>query len=161
VCSSDLYLVDIYTDGSVFPNPGPGGWGAVLVHDGREKSLSGGATNTTNNQMKLVALRESLRAIKKPCSIIVHTDSQLVIGWLQDGWARKDVECAAILGEIEMLIARGGHTLILEYVRGHVGNPYNELAHQIAYGAMRQISHGGENQMGGSSPLQVDTRTSQ
>ena len=71
--------VTIYTDGACSGNPGPGGWGALLRHNGKEKELSGGEAHTTNNRMEMMAVIEAIRAIKKPCLLKIHSDSALIL----------------------------------------------------------------------------------
>ena len=93
--------VTIYTDGACSGNPGPGGWGAILVYQGKEKELSGGEKNTTNNRMELTGAIMALKALKEPCTVDLYTDSQYLsnaisLGWMASwkkrGWKRKDGE---------------------------------------------------------------------
>ena len=95
----NLTEVIIYTDGACSCNPGPGGWGVLLRHNGKEKELSGGEAHTTNNRMEMKAVIEAIRAIKKPCLLKIHSDSALIInamtkGWIDSwqskGWKRAD-----------------------------------------------------------------------
>ena len=81
--------VDIYTDGACRGNPGPGGWGAILVYNGREKELSGGEASTTNNRMELTAVITALAALKEPCEITLTSDSKYVIDGIEKGWAES------------------------------------------------------------------------
>ena len=93
--------IKIYTDGACSGNPGPGGWGAILMYGTNKKELSGGEPSTTNNRMELTAVIKALEALKKPCEVLLHTDSQYVanainLGWLESwqkkGWKRKGGE---------------------------------------------------------------------
>ena len=79
--------VEIYTDGACSGNPGPGGWGAVLRYNGKEKEISGGEAMTTNNRMELMAVISALRALKEPCAVELYSDSRYVIDALSKGWA--------------------------------------------------------------------------
>ena len=81
--------VDIYTDGSCLQNPGPGGWGAILVYKGLEKELSGGENNTTNNRMELTAAIRALEALNKPCEVLMTTDSKYLCDGISKGWAKS------------------------------------------------------------------------
>lgn len=130
-----MYQVTIYTDGSCSPNPGPGGWAAILRMGSRGHRLSGSSPDSTNNRMELTAVLEGIKALKAPCSVVVVTDSQLVIGWLSLGWKRKDAKCAAISADIDMAIVMGGHTVSFEHVCGHAGHTLNEAADALANAA--------------------------
>ena len=81
--------VEIYTDGACQGNPGPGGWGAVLRYQGREKEISGGSPDTTNNRMELTAVIQALKQLKETCSVTLYTDSKYVCDGVEKGWARK------------------------------------------------------------------------
>jgi len=98
--------VDIYTDGACKCNPGPGGWGAIIVYKNIEKELSGGEASTTNNRMELMAVISALEALKEPCDITLTSDSKYVIdsiekrwvyGWKQRGWIKSDKSCDLIV----------------------------------------------------------------
>ncbi|ULH06138.1 ribonuclease HI [Alcaligenes faecalis] len=134
-------VVDIWTDGACKGNPGLGGWGALLRHGGREKAICGGEANTTNNRMELMAVIEALKALKRPCQVRVHTDSQYVQkgmnewlpGWKARGWRtadKKPVKNADLWQELEHQAAK--HELTWLWVRGHAGDPGNERADQLA-----------------------------
>ncbi|MDV2115829.1 ribonuclease HI [Alcaligenes faecalis] len=134
-------VVDIWTDGACKGNPGLGGWGALLRHGGREKAICGGEVDTTNNRMELMAVIEALKALKRPCQVRVHTDSQYVQkgmnewlpGWKARGWRtadKKPVKNADLWQELEQQAAR--HELTWLWVRGHAGDPGNERADQLA-----------------------------
>ncbi|MCS6764125.1 MAG: ribonuclease HI [Candidatus Protistobacter heckmanni] len=133
--------VRIYTDGACKGNPGPGGWGALLVYGEHEKELFGGEPNTTNNRMELLAVIRSLEALKQPCKIEVYTDSQYVQkgisewikGWKARNWltaAREPVKNADLWRELDAL--RQNHEVSWHWVRGHNGHPGNERADQLA-----------------------------
>lgn len=133
--------VTIYTDGACSGNPGPGGWGAVLSYGDAEKELCGGMENTTNNQMELMAAIEALKALKRPCSVILHTDSTYVkdgitkwiAGWKAKGWktaAKKPVKNQDLWQALDVQTAR--HQVEWRWVKGHAGDPGNERADELA-----------------------------
>jgi len=134
-------VVDIYTDGACSGNPGPGGWGAILRHDEREKELFGYDPATTNNRMEMMAVIEALRSLKRPTPVRVHTDSQYVQkgmtewihGWKRRGWktAGKDpVKNEDLWRTLDTLAA--GHQVEWLWVKGHAGHPENERADELA-----------------------------
>ena len=134
-------VVEIWTDGACKGNPGPGGWGALLRSGGAERELFGGAASTTNNRMELVAVIEALAALKRPCDVIVHTDSQYVkLGitewlrqWERRGWKtadRKPVKNVELWQQLDELVRR--HRIQWRWVRGHTGDPGNERADALA-----------------------------
>lgn len=133
--------VAIWTDGACSGNPGPGGWGAVLTFDGTEKDLCGGEQLTTNNRMELTAAIMALEALKRPCEIDLHTDSQYVrggitgwmAGWKRNGWKtsdKKPVKNVELWQRLEEAAAR--HQVKWHWVRGHAGDPMNERADELA-----------------------------
>ncbi len=133
--------VEIWTDGACKGNPGLGGWGALLRQGQHEKTLYGGEPNTTNNRMELMAVIQALKALKRPCDVIVHTDSQYVqkgmsewlANWKRRGWRtadKKPVKNADLWQELDLLVAQ--HELTWRWVRGHAGDPGNERADQLA-----------------------------
>jgi ribonuclease HI len=133
--------VEIFTDGACKGNPGPGGWGAVLVAGEHEKELFGGELGTTNNRMELLAVIEALKALSRPCDVIVHTDSQYVQkgisewihGWKARGWktaARQPVKNEDLWRQLDEAQAR--HTIEWRWVRGHNGHVGNERADALA-----------------------------
>jgi ribonuclease HI len=133
--------IDIYTDGACKGNPGPGGWGALLKWGPHERELFGGEALTTNNRMELLAVIEALRALKKPSSVVVHTDSQYVQkgvtewmrNWKLRGWKtadRKPVKNEDLWRTLDSLLA--GHQISWRWVRGHSGHPGNERADALA-----------------------------
>ncbi|MBO6587398.1 MAG: ribonuclease HI [Gracilimonas sp.] len=134
--------VIVYTDGACSGNPGPGGWGAVLIWNGKEKELSGGDPQTTNNRMEMQAVTEALNALNKPCTVIIHSDSALIInaftqGWIDSwqkrGWRKADkkpVENKELWQD--MLEAMKPHDVKWVKVKGHAGIELNERADQLA-----------------------------
>lgn len=137
--------VDIYTDGACSGNPGPGGWGALLVFEGVEKELSGGETDTTNNRMEMLAAIEALNALKTSCIVRLHTDStylkdgitKWIFNWKRNGWktaAKKPVKNADLWQALEEAIAR--HQVEWHWVKGHAGHVENERADALARAGM-------------------------
>lgn len=133
--------VQIYTDGSCHGNPGPGGWGAILRWEGRERELSGGAAETTNNQMELMAVIESLKALREACEVEVFTDSKYVMdgmkswihGWKKRGWktaSKQPVKNIEYWQSLDREVAR--HQVSWTWVKGHSGHPENERADLLA-----------------------------
>jgi ribonuclease HI len=133
--------IHIYTDGACKGNPGPGGWGALLRMGEHEKELFGGEPLTTNNRMELTAVIQALHTLKRPCSVVVHTDSQYVQkgisewikGWKLRGWLtsdRKPVKNADLWRELDEAVS--GHQITWRWVRGHSGHPENERADALA-----------------------------
>jgi len=137
-----LKLVNIYTDGACSGNPGPGGWGAVLVYGQYEKAISGGEAHTTNNRMELTAVIEALRLLKEPCSVTVTTDSKYVVdsvtlgwarGWRARGWVKSNREPALNPDLWEQLLQLlDYHKVNFVWVKGHAGHPYNERCDRMA-----------------------------
>jgi ribonuclease HI len=136
--------VVIYTDGACKGNPGPGGWGVLLRSaDGSEKELCGGELGTTNNRMEMMAVIEALAALKRPCSVRLHLDSQYVLkgitewlaGWKAKGWktaAKQPVKNVDLWQRLDALVATAGHTIDWCWVKGHAGDPGNERADTLA-----------------------------
>lgn len=134
--------VEIYTDGACSGNPGPGGYGAILVYNGREKELSGGEGQTTNNRMELMAVITALEALKEPCSVTLTTDSKYVSdgitqGWAESwqarGWKRSDGKPAMNPELWERLLSLLKiHSVEFVWVKGHAGHPYNERCDALA-----------------------------
>ena len=133
--------VTIYTDGACKGNPGPGGWGALLVAGNREKELFGGEALTTNNRMELVAVIRALESLQRDCDVELFTDSQYVKlgierwihGWKRNGWKtsdRKPVKNAELWRELDAIAQR--HRIRWHWVRGHVGHSGNERADALA-----------------------------
>lgn len=141
--------VEIWTDGACKGNPGPGGWGALLRHGRHEKELCGGEAQTTNNRMELTGVIEALRALKRPCHVIVHTDSQYVQkgmsewlpNWKRRGWLtadKKSVRNADLWQALDALVAE--HEVEWRWVRGHAGDPGNERADALANQGISKIA---------------------
>jgi ribonuclease HI len=133
--------IRIYTDGACKGNPGPGGWGALLMHEGKERELHGGEAQTTNNRMELMAVIESLRALKRTSTVEIHTDSSYVQQgmsawihkWKRQGWLtadRKPVKNVDLWRALDELAA--SHTVTWHWVKGHAGHPGNERADRLA-----------------------------
>jgi ribonuclease HI len=134
--------VEIYTDGACSGNPGPGGYGAVLIYGGARKELSGGCVSTTNNRMELMAAIMALEALKEPCEVKLYSDSKYLVDgvskgwavkWRRDGWMRtkKDPALNPDLWE-RLLGLLSLHTVDLRWVRGHADNPENNRCDQLA-----------------------------
>ena len=134
--------VDIYTDGACSGNPGPGGFGAILVYNGREKEMSGGERQTTNNRMELLAVITALEALKEPCTVTLTTDSKYVSDGVNEGWARswqargwkKGDGKPAMNPELweRLLSLLDVHKVEFVWVKGHAGHPYNERCDTLA-----------------------------
>ncbi len=137
--------VVIYTDGACSGNPGPGGWGAILLFKGKEKELSGGEALTTNNRMELQAAIEGLNALTRPCTVDLFTDSQYVrhgiTEWLRNwkarGWRtadKKPVKNEDLWRRLDE--ARTRHQVVWHWVRGHADDPLNHRVDELAVAAM-------------------------
>ena len=135
--------IDIYTDGACKGNPGPGGWGALLQSADARKELCGGELNTTNNRMEMMAVIEALAALKRPCRVTLHVDSQYVLkgmtewlpGWKARGWktaSKAPVKNVDLWQRMDALVNSGEHQIEWRWVRGHNGDPGNERADQLA-----------------------------
>ena len=132
--------VTIYSDGGCAPNPGPGGWAAILLSKGHRKELKGGELRSTNNRMELMAAISGLEALKRPCVVDLHTDSQYlrdgitkyINNWKRNGWrtAAKDPVKNKDLWE-RLEIARHRHTVHWHWVKGHSGDLLNERADEL------------------------------
>ena len=134
--------VDIYTDGACRGNPGVGGWGAILVYNGREKELSGGERETTNNRMELTAVITALSSLKEPCEVTLTSDSKYVTDGITKGWAaswrskgwKKADKAPALNPDLwdKLLTLVELHKVTFVWVRGHAGHPYNERCDALA-----------------------------
>ena len=133
--------VDIYTDGACSGNPGPGGWGALMLCNGEEKELSGGEAETTNNRMEMLAAIQAFQALKKPTKVRLHTDStylkdgitKWIAKWKRNGWrtaAKKPVKNADLWQLLEEVMKP--HNVEWHWVKGHSGHPENERADALA-----------------------------
>jgi len=138
---SEPRLVEMATDGACKGNPGPGGWGVVIRSGSAEKELSGGDPRTTNNRMELTAAIEGLKALTRPCTVILSTDSRYVMdgltkwiaGWQRNGWktaARQPVKNADLWQAL--IAAAAPHRIDWRWVKGHAGHPENERADKLA-----------------------------
>ncbi len=136
-----LGAVTIYTDGGCKGNPGPGGWGALLVYKGREREIWGGEPHTTNNRMELMAAIVALETLKRPCRVELYTDSQYlrngitewIGGWKARGWKtsqNQPVKNADLWQRLDE--ARRRHDVSWHWVRGHAGHPENERVDRLA-----------------------------
>ena len=138
---SNPAAIQIFTDGACKGNPGPGGWGALLRFNGEERELFGGEASTTNNRMELTAVIEALNALKRPCQVVLHTDSQYVQkgitewinGWKARGWrtaAKEPVKNADLWRKLDEVVR--GHEIDWIWVKGHAGHEGNERADALA-----------------------------
>ena len=134
--------VELYTDGSCSGNPGPGGWGAILIYQGLEKELSGGAPATTNNRMELTGAIRGLAALKEPCQVELYTDSQYIASainqhwlesWKKRGWKKADkspVLNQELWQQLDQQLSR--HQVTFHWVKGHADNAYNNRCDALA-----------------------------
>ncbi len=143
-------VVEIYTDGACKGNPGPGGWGVLLKTGGTEKELYGGEPVTTNNRMELMAVIQALEALKRPCHVVLHADSQYVLkgitewlaGWKAKGWktaSKQPVKNVDLWQRLDGLVNGGGHRIEWRWVKGHDGDPGNERADALANRGVDQV----------------------
>lgn len=134
--------VTIYTDGACSGNPGPGGYGAILMYGEHKKELSGGEALTTNNRMELMGVITALKALKRPCQVDLYTDSQYVVNGIEKGWAKRwqangwmrNKKEKALNPELwqELLSLLEIHQVSFHWVKGHGDNPYNNRCDEIA-----------------------------
>jgi ribonuclease HI len=137
--------VTIYTDGACEPNPGPGGWAALLIYAGQETVLTGSDPRTTNNRMELTAAVRALSELSRPCRVEMYTDSEYLRrgitewlpGWRQRGWKRKTGKLANIDLWQALEAAIGKHEINWHWVRGHAGDRNNQRVDELAGRAMR------------------------
>jgi ribonuclease HI len=146
--------VVIHTDGACSGNPGPGGWGAVLHYGGKQKELSGGDLQTTNNRMELMAAIQALEVLTRPCKVELHTDSQYVQkgihewihGWKKRGWLtadKKPVKNDDLWKRLDA--ARARHDVDWRWIKGHAGHEFNERADALARRGMEEtLAAGGK-----------------
>lgn len=134
--------VTIYTDGACSGNPGPGGYGAILMYGSHKKELSGGDANTTNNRMELMGVITALEALNRPCQVDLYTDSQYVVNAIEKGWARKwqsngwmrNKKDKALNPDLwqRLLDLLETHQVTFHWVKGHAENPYNNRCDELA-----------------------------
>ncbi|MFZ2737128.1 MAG: ribonuclease HI [Burkholderiaceae bacterium] len=144
-----MNLIEIYTDGACKGNPGPGGWGVLLKSAGTEKELFGGEMQTTNNRMELMAVIQALNALKRPCRVVLHIDSQYVLkgmtewltGWKAKGWktaSKQPVKNVDLWQQLDAVVSLSGHAIDWRWVKGHNGDPGNERADELANRGVEQ-----------------------
>ena len=137
--------VTLFTDGACSGNPGPGGWGVLMIYGETRKTLNGGEAQTTNNRMELTAAIQALESLTRPCSVDLYTDSQYVRqgitqwmhGWKRNGWKtvdKKPVKNADLWQRLDDVVKR--HTVEFHWVKGHAGHPENEEVDQLARDGM-------------------------
>ena len=138
----------IYTDGACKGNPGIGGWGVLMCYGDQRKTLNGAEAMTTNNRMELTAAIAALRTVKRPCPIVLTTDSnyvkngitQWLAGWKRNGWKtadKKAVKNVDLWQELDALV--GEHPIEWQWIKGHSGHPGNEMADQLANEAIAEL----------------------
>jgi ribonuclease HI len=144
-------VVEIWTDGGCKPNPGPGGWAAILRFRGVERELSGAEPATTNNRMELIAASEALATLKRPCRVVLHTDSEYLrngvtrwhAGWVRRNWRNAAGDPVANMDLWrQVLDAAKAHEIEWRWVRGHSGDPMNERADVLATAAREALIEG-------------------
>lgn len=153
---SEMPKVEIFTDGACSGNPGAGGWGAVLRMGSHIKELSGGEAETTNNRMELTAAIEALSALKKPCEVVLTSDSRYLVeavnngwvyGWKKKGWKRSD-NSPALNSDLweKLLLLLKEHKVEFVWVKGHAGYPENERCDELATGEIKKYKTGARNE---------------
>lgn len=146
--------VTIYTDGACSGNPGPGGWGAVLLYGAHRREISGFEASTTNNRMEMMAAIQALRLLREPCEVELYSDSSYLVDafnkkWIQNwsarGWVKTDKKPVKNQDLWEELVALSStHKVRFVYVKGHADNPENNRCDQLATGAIR-LARGEQN----------------
>ncbi len=140
--------VEVWTDGGCKPNPGPGGWAAILRFGAHERELQGAEPATTNNRMELTAAAAALEALTRPCNVVLHTDSEYVrngitrwsTGWVRRNWRNASGDPVANMDLWRRLLAAAKpHTVEWRWVRGHSGDAMNERADQLATAARQGL----------------------
>jgi len=140
--------VEIFCDGACSGNPGPGGWGSILRYGGKEKELSGGAAETTNNRMEMTAAITALESLTRPCQVVLTTDSQYLVkgmtewlaGWQKRGWLNSKKEPVLNRDLWERLVVQAQkHQIQWRWVRGHNGHAENERCDELARQAVEGI----------------------
>ena len=141
--------VSLYTDGACKGNPGKGGWGVLMRYGSHEKDLFGGEAHTTNDRMELTAIIQGLAALKRPCAVVIYTDSQYVKngmeqwihGWKKNGWktaSKQPVKNEDLWRQLDQLAAQ--HQIQWQWVRGHAGHAENERADALANQGVASVS---------------------
>lgn len=148
-----MKTVELYTDGACSGNPGPGGYGAILVFGGRERELSGGEKETTNNRMELMAAIVGLEALKEPCQVILTSDSRYLVdavekkwldSWVRRGWKKADGKPALNIDLWKRLLVQlERHEVSFRWIKGHAGHPYNERCDSLATAYYRALAERG------------------
>jgi len=142
-------IVEIWTDGGCKPNPGPGGWAAILHFRGHERELSGNHPASTNNRMELTAAAEALEALKRRCQVVLHTDSEYLRngitrwhqGWVRRNWRSSTGEPVANMDLWRRILdAAARHEIDWRWIRGHAGDPMNERADRLATEARERLA---------------------
>ena len=144
--------VTIYTDGACSGNPGPGGYGAILMYGSHKKELSGGDANTTNNRMELMGVITALKALNRPCQVDLYTDSQYVVNAIEKGWAKKwqsngwmrNKKDKALNPDLwqTLLDLLEVHQVTFHWVKGHAENPYNNRCDELAVAESHKYKNG-------------------
>lgn len=141
--------VIIYTDGACSGNPGPGGWGSILMCDGVKKEISGGKKDTTNNVMEITAVIEGLKLLKYPCEVEIYSDSAYVVnafnqkwiaGWKKNGWknsSKEEVKNKELWQELDELVSI--HKVTFIKVKGHSDNEFNNRCDELARSAIKSV----------------------
>ncbi len=147
-----MKTVELYTDGACSGNPGPGGWGAILLYNGHEKAISGGENDTTNNRMELTAVIRGLECLKEACRVELYSDSKYVIdglskgwaaGWQKRGWIKSDKKPALNPDLWECLLQLcGRHEMHYHWVKGHAENPMNNRCDEMAVEQWKRLKEG-------------------
>ena len=143
--------VEIFSDGACSGNPGPGGYGVVLRYGTNEKELSGGAPDTTNNRMELMGVITGLEALKKPCKVIIQTDSKYVVDGITKGWAKSWKKNGWVKGDKKpalnsdlwnrLLNLLEKYDVEFRWIKGHAGHPENERCDKLAVAARKKFEH--------------------
>ena len=141
--------ITIYTDGACSGNPGPGGWGAILIYGDTRKEICGGEAQTTNNRMEITAVIRALEALKKPCEVALYSDSRYVVDaiekgwairWRENGWMRNKKEAALNPDLWETLLnLLNIHRVTFHWIKGHANHPENERADELARMGITQV----------------------
>jgi Ribonuclease HI len=144
--------VTIYTDGACSGNPGPGGWGAILLYGNHRKELSGGEAMTTNNRMELLSAIRALQALKEPCKVHLHSDSAYLVNgfkmkwvenWQRNGWVnsrKQPVENQDLWKKLLSEMER--HEVVFHKVKGHADNEFNNRCDELARAAIKKLETG-------------------